>query len=159
MLCGMFLRRHRRTVKGEGYEYWRLVKTVRTAQGPRPEIVACLGKTPGLESRPRHGWEAVADLLAGHTPAVQGPLGENLSAAAPAPWAQVGLRGVRVERVRELGQIYLALALWRRLGWQTLLQARLAAGQADVPWELPACILTVARFCGQRRELEVAERW
>ncbi len=155
----MFLRRNRRTVRGECYEYWTLVKTVRTAQGPRQEIVATLGKEPGLESRTRHGWEAVADLLEGRTPAVQGRLGENLSAAPQAQWAQVDLRGVRVERVREFGQVYRALALWRRLGLQTLLEEILAAGQADVPWELTACILTVARFCGQRSELEVAERW
>lgn len=155
----MFLRRNRRTVKGECYEYWTLVKTVRTAQGPRQEIVACLGKTPGLESRTRHGWEAVADLLEGRTPAVQGQLGENLSAAPPAQWAQVDLRGLRVERVREFGQVYLALSLWRRLGLHTLLQELLAVGHEDVPWELTACILTVARFCGQRSELEVAERW
>jgi transposase len=155
----MFLRRNRRKVKGEYYEYWTLVKTVRTAQGPRQEIVACLGKTPGLDRRTRHGWEAVADLLEGRTPAVQGPLGENLSATPPAQWAQVDLRGIRVERVREFGQIYLALALWRRLGLHTLLQEILAAGQEDVPWDLTACILTVARFCGQRSELEVAERW
>jgi len=155
----MFLRRNRRKVKGEYYEYWTLVKTVRTAQGPRQEIVACLGKTPGLDRRTRHGWAAVADLLEGRTPAVQGQLGENLSAAPPTQWAQVDLRGVRVERVREFGQIYLALALWRRLGLHTLLQEILEAGQEDVPWELTACILTVARFCGQRSELEVAERW
>jgi transposase len=155
----MFLRRNRRKVKGEDYEYWTLVKTVRTAHGPRQEIVACLGKTPGLESRARHGWEAVADLLEGRTPAVQGQLGENLSATPPAQWAQVDLRGVRVERVREFGQIYLALSLWRRLGLHTLLQEILEAGQEEVPWDLTACILTVARFCGQRSELEVAQRW
>jgi hypothetical protein len=28
-----------------------------------------------------------------------------------------------------------------------------------VPWEEVACILTVARFCGNQSELEVAERW
>jgi transposase len=28
-----------------------------------------------------------------------------------------------------------------------------------VPWDLTGCILTLARFCGQRSELEVAERW
>jgi len=39
----MFLRRNRRVVDGESYEYWTLVKTVRTAKGPRQEIVATLG--------------------------------------------------------------------------------------------------------------------
>ena len=65
----MFLRRNRRMVDGECYEYWTLVRTVRTAKGPRQEIVATLGKEPGLESRTRHGWEDVADLLEGRTPA------------------------------------------------------------------------------------------
>ncbi|MFO1490266.1 MAG: IS1634 family transposase [Kiritimatiellia bacterium] len=33
------------------------------------------------------------------------------------------------------------------------------AGRETVPWEEIACILTVARFCGNQSELEVAERW
>jgi hypothetical protein len=78
ILWGMFLRRNRRTVNGECYEYWTLVKTVRTAKGPRQEIVATLGKEPGLESRTRRGWEQVADLLERRTPAVQGQLGQPL---------------------------------------------------------------------------------
>jgi transposase len=156
----MFLRRNCRTVNGECYEYWTLVKTVRTAKGPRQEIVATLGKEPGLESRSRHGWEQVADLLEGRTPVpLQGELGHPLSAAPQAQWAQVDLRGVRVERVREFGQVYLGLSLWRRLGLHTLLKEIVEPGQEDGPWELTACILTLARFCGQRSELEVAERW
>ena len=156
----MFLRRNRRTVDGETYDYWTLVKTVRTARGPRQQVVATLGKEPGLESRTRHGWEEVADLLEGRAPVVQGRLGESLAEAAPRPqWAQVDLRGVRVERVRDFGQVYLALSLWRRLGLHTLLGELIAPGAEEVPWELTACILTLARFCGQRSELEVAERW
>jgi transposase len=156
----MFLRRNRRTLNGECYEYWTLVKTVRTAKGPRQEIVATLGKEPGLESVTRHGWEQVADLLEGRTPAaVQGQLGQELSAGAPPQWAQVDLSGVRVERVREFGQVYLGLSLWRRLGLHTLLREIIEPGQEEVPWDVMACILTLARFCGQRSELEVAERW
>lgn len=155
----MFLRRNRRIVQGQSYDYWTLVKTVRTAQGPRQAVVATLGKEPGLESRSRHGWEAVADLLEGRTPGGQGELGQALAPEPAAQWAQVDLRGVRVERVREFGQVYLALSLWRRLGLHTLLRELMKAGQEAVPWELTACILTVARFCGQRSELEVAERW
>jgi hypothetical protein len=157
----MFLRRNRRTLNGECYEYWTLVKTVRTAKGPRQEIVATLGKEPGLESQTRHGWEQAADLLEGRTPGpVQGQLGQELSAEPPPPqWAQVDLSGVRVERVREFGQVYLGLSLWRRLGLHTLLREIIEPGQEEVPWDLTACILTLARFCGQRSELEVAERW
>jgi transposase len=161
MLVGMFLRRNRRTVEGETYEYWTLVKTVRTAAGPRQQVVATLGKEPGLESRTRHGWEEVADLLAGRAPRpVQGRLGEPLAESTPRPqWAQVDLDGVRVERVRDFGQVYLALSLWRRLGLHTLLGELIEPGAEQVAWELTACILCLARFCGQQSELEVAERW
>ena len=156
----MFIRRNRRTVGGETYDYWTLVKTVRTARGPRQEIVATLGKEPGLETRSRQGWEDVADLLEGREPvSTQGELGQPLCRAARPQWAQVDLRGVRVERVRDFGQVYLGLSLWRRLGLHTLLQEVIAAGREEVAWELTACILTLARFCGQRSELEVAERW
>jgi len=156
----MFIRRNRRTVNGETYEYWTLVRTIRTAKGPRQEIVATLGKEPGLESRARYGWEEMAELLEGGTPApTQGQLGQELLPAPRPQWAQVDLNGVRVERVRDFGQVYLALSLWRRLGLHTLLQEILPTGREEVPWELTACILTLARFCGQKSELEVAERW
>lgn len=156
----MFLRRNRRTVDGQTYEYWTLVRTVRTAKGPRQEVIASLGKTPGLDQRSRHGWESIADLLEGRSPTPkQGQLGQSLSQEPPPQWAQVDLRGVSVERVRDFGQIYLALSLWRRLGLHTLLRQIIEPGGEEVPWELTACILTIARFCGQQSELEVAERW
>lgn len=156
----MFLRRNRRIVDGETYEYWTLVRTVRTARGPRQEVVATLGKEPGLDSRTRHGWEDVADLLEGRAPAPeQGQLGRPMPEPARPQWMQVDLRSVRVERVRDFGQVYLALSLWRRLGLHRLLRELIEPGQEEVSWELTACILTLARFCGQRSELEVAERW
>ena len=138
MLAAMFLRRNRRIVDGECYDYWTLVKTVRTASGPRQQVVATLGKELGLESRTRHGWEEVADLLEGRAPVpVQGRLGEPLAESAPRPqWAQVDLRGLRVERVRGFGQCYLALALWRRLGLHTLLAELIPPGREAVSWEL-----------------------
>lgn len=156
----MFLRRNRRTVDGQTYDYWTLVRTVRTAKGPRQEVVASLGKTPGLDQRSRHGWESVADLLEGRSPAPrQAELGQLLPEEPPPQWAQVDLRGVRVERVRDFGQVYLALSLWRRLGLHKVLQAIIEPGAETVPWELTVCILTLARFCDQKSELEVAERW
>jgi len=156
----MFLRRNRRMVDGQTYEYWTLVRTVRTAKGPRQEVVASLGKTPGLDQRSRHGWDNVADLLEGRCPAArQGELGQRFAEEPQAEWAQVDLRGVSVERVRDFGQIYLALSLWRRLGLHQILKELIEPGREEVPWELTACILTIARFCDQKSELEVAERW
>ena len=153
----MYLRRHRRTVKGSTYEYWTLVESRRSASGPRQHTVASLGKLPGLDEQVQTGWEHLEDLLEGRNPVRQLEL-SGAQRAEPS-WQPVDVRGVRVERVREFGEVYLALSLWRRLGLHTLLQELLPAGREEVPWERVACLLTVARFCAQRSELGVAERW
>jgi len=154
----MYLRRHRRTVNATTYEYWTLVESRRTASGPRQHTVATLGKLPGLDGQVHAGWEALDELLAGRRPSQQLELGEEAPAAVPL-WQEVDVRGVRVERVREFGEVYLALALWRRLGLQELLNELLPCGREEVPWERIACLLTLARFCAQKSELGVAERW
>jgi transposase len=154
----MYLRRHRRTVDGATYEYWTLVESRRTASGPRQHTVATLGKLPGLDEQVQTGWDTIDDLLEGRTPARQ----LELSGQSPAPetlWREVNVRGVRVERVREFGQMYLALSLWRRLGLHTLLNKLIPPGREDVCWERTACLLTIARFCAQESELGVAQRW
>jgi transposase len=159
---GVFLRRNRRIRNGESYEYWSLMRTVRTAKGPRHELVATLGKAPGLDDQARHGWERIGDLLEGRdVDAVQGELGQPWPARAAdgLGWRAVDLSSLRIERVRGFGEAYLALALWRRLGLHTLLNELIEPGRESVPWELIACILTTARFCGNLSELEVAERW
>jgi transposase len=154
----MYLRRHRRTDKGTTYEYWTLVESRRTACGPRQHTVATLGKLPGLDESVHAGWEALDDLLLGRPSAKQLPL-SGKAPADPPLWCEVDVRGVRVERVREFGEVYLALALWRRLGLHTLLQELIPSGREEVPWEQIACLLSVARFCAQPSELGVAERW
>jgi len=159
ILRGVYLRRNRRTVEGETYECWTVVESRRTARGPRQHIVATLGKLPGLDEGVQRGWSALDALLEGREPATQLPLPGVAPAAAAPCWREVEVRGTRVERVREFGEVYLALALWRRLGLHTVLRELLGVGREAVPWETVACLLTVARFCGQLSELGVAERW
>lgn len=155
----MYLRRNRRTLDGETYECWTLVESRRTARGPRQHIVATLGKLPGLDDSVQRRWSDIDALLEGRDATAQLPL-PGMAPAVPAPsWREVDVRGTRVERVREFGEVYLALALWRRLGLHTVLGELLDAGREEVPWETVACLLTVARFCGQLSELGVAERW
>ena len=159
----MYLRRHRRQVGSETYEYWTLVESRRTASGPRQHTVANLGKLPGLDATVRAGWESIDELLEGKAAPKQLPLSVPKPAEEPAEtkpqWREVDVRGVRVERVREFGEVYLGLCLWRRLGLHTLLAELIPAGREEVPWERVACLLTVARFCAQPSELGVAERW
>jgi transposase len=154
----MYLRRHRRTVDGSTYEYWTLVESRRTASGPRQHTVANLGKLPGLAENVHAGWEAIDELLSGRPPARQLAFNAE-NPPAPGPWREVDVRGVRVERAREFGEVYLALSLWRRLGLHQLLEELIPAGREEVSWERIACLLVIARFCAQPSELGVAERW
>ena len=159
----MFLRRHRKRVAGEVYDSWTLCEAVRTAKGPRQRIVATLGKLDQVETA-EAGWEELDALLEGRPrPPRQMKLGEAMMPAqegsAVARWEQVDLRGVRVEQARDFGEVYLGLALWRRLQLHTLLAELIEPGEEEVPWPVVAGILTVARFCAQRSELSVAEHW
>jgi hypothetical protein len=154
----MYLKRNRRGA----YEYWTLVQNERTARGPRQRVVAHLGKGPGLDEAERRGGEDLDALLEGRRPARQPELWDRPPSrpqGRPPLWAQVDLNGVRVERVRDFGAVYLALSLWRRLGLHRLLRELIDDGREAIEWELVACILTLGRFCAQRSEREVAERW
>ncbi len=153
----MFLRRHRKHAGGETYEYWSLVRTVRTARGPRHQVVARLGKLDGEEAAAARGWNDLDALLEGRRSATQLELGAQ-PPSAPL-WRQVDLSGVRVERLRQFGRVYLGLALWRRLGLHTRLQQLLPVGREEIGWEQMACVLTLGRFCAQPSELSLAERW
>jgi hypothetical protein len=89
----MFLRRHRKHTDGETYQYWSLVKTVRTARGPRHQVVARLGKLDGAEVGGARSWQDVDALLAGRPPATQ----LELDPGPPPPpvpcWREVDLSG------------------------------------------------------------------
>jgi hypothetical protein len=160
----VFLRRHRKEVDGESYEYWSLCQSIRTAQGPRQKIVATLGKLEESAVPEAAEWEELEALLEGRKPQPrQMVFGEapadRAAAAAVARWELVDVRGVRVERGRDFGAVYLGLALWRRLGLHTLLERLIEPGEEEVPWPVVAAVLTLARFDGQRSELGIAERW
>ena len=156
----MFLKRQTRVKNGEKYEYWELVRTVRTGSGPRHETVAYLGKMDECEAKRRYGWSDIDALLEGREPDIQLELDLPCVPAAPEPeWRRVNVRGVRVERVREFGRVWAALAVWRRLGLHRLLAERLPSGRESAGWDAVACVLAAARFCAQTSELSVAERW
>jgi len=61
----MYLRPNFRTIGGVRYESWTLVKSVRTARGPRQDVVATIGKLPGLDEEARVGWEEIGRILDG----------------------------------------------------------------------------------------------
>jgi len=151
----MYLRRHRRKKKDETYEYWTLVESVRTHEGPRQRIVATLGKLPGLCEEARVGWEHIREVLDGRLHQ------SDLLNAEPEPpaWATVDTSRARVERLRRFGEVYMGLALWRRLKLDAFFEEAMDEGRAEIAWGTTACILTLARFCAPSSELQVAEFW
>ena len=163
----MFLRRKSKTIRGVGYSYWHLCRTVRTERGPRQQVVGSLGKLDERElASLRGGWDDLPALLRGEAPAPRPrtPPLPGFESSGPddsvvPQWEQADLAGLRVERSRDFGESYLALSLWHRLGLDQLLAELLPEGRESVAWSHIAALLTVARFCGQPSELGVAEQW
>jgi len=151
----MYLRPHKKTKNGTVYEYWSLVKSVRTERGPRQRIVASIGKMPGLDRRTRLGWDQIGAALDGRIR--QADLFEQDDHEPE--WATVDVSRVRVERMRDFGDVYLALALWRRLHLDRFFDEQMASGKEEIPWAQVACILSLARFCAPSSELKIAEHW
>lgn len=154
----MFLRRKRKRVGGVDYDYWALCESVRTATGPRQRVVATLGKLDGQEVDHEAGWSDVGDLLEGRRPARQLTLDRKIADRSPR-WEVADVANLRVERVRDFGQAWLGLSLWRRLGLHKLLDELIPKGREQVGWSDLASVLTVARFCAQSSELGIAEHW
>ena len=151
----MFLKPNRKKSGGVTYEYWTLVESVRTPTGPRQRTVATLGKLPGLETDARVGWEHIRDILNGRL------CQRDLLEAKPDPpqWATVDTSRTRVERLRHFGEVYLGLALWRRLKLDAFFDDAMEAGHEEIAWGTVACILVLARFCAPSSELQIANFW
>ena len=156
----MFLRRCTRRKNGKTHSYWALVESYRTAKGSRQRVVSYLGE---LQASEQSGWAKLGRHLSGEQ-AVRRP---QLSLFDP-PWCDerrddepvlVRLSGVRFERLRDFGDVWLAWGLWRMLELDVLLERLIARGREDVSWSTIAAILTIARFCEPASELHIEEKW
>jgi len=61
--------------------------------------------------------------------------------------------------VRQFGNCWLGLELWKRLGLDRFFEARLDDEPADVPWSRVAALLAINRLCAPSSELGIEERW
>jgi transposase len=147
----MYLRHTTRKKDGKVHRYWRLVRSVRVGQRVIQQTVTHLGE---LDEHGRLGARAFARTLIG-TPE-QATLFDDGSSHLTVP---VRLKGIRVERSRQFGDVYLALALWRGTGLAQLCEELLPAGKEQVPWEKIAAVLIAARLCEPSSELHIAEDW
>jgi transposase len=152
----MFLRRNTKNKGGVDYECWTLVESVRTVRGPRQRIVATIGKLPGLEREERIGWDEIGRILSGKLRPHPGLFDQIED---PPSWAAINLSGVRVERLRHFGDVYLGLLLWNRLGFAEFCREQMMSGREEIPWSIMAAVLVLARFCAPSSELQIAESW
>jgi transposase len=150
----MFLRKLWREKDGKRHQYWALAETYRTARGPRQRIVAWLGELS--ESRAA-SWKRVAKELDGEAEDPPG-LFDDDGSEAPAR-IQVDTRRVRIERVRDFGDAYLAWELWRKLELDRLLERLMPSGREEVAWKDVAALLVMARFCEPSSELKIETSW
>ena len=152
----MFLKRISIRKNGKGHTYWALVKSVRTPRGPRHQVVSYLGE---LEPGERAGWANVGCIAKWPQPAQLG-LFDTAGPADPVPEkVEVLIRGARVERTRDFGDIYLGLLLWQTLELDKLLDRKIERGRSRISWPLMAALLTLARFCEPSSELHIADTW
>jgi transposase len=147
----MYLRHTIRKKDGKVHRYWRLVRSVRVGRRVIQQTVAHLGE---LDDRGRLEARAFARRLIG-TPEEAGLFDDGCRDVAVA----VRLKGVRIERSRQFGNVYLALALWRGTGLAELCEKLLPVGKEQVAWEKMAAVLVAARLCEPSSELHIAEDW
>lgn len=152
----MFLKRIRVAVNGKRHTYWTLVKSIRTARGPRHRVVAYLGE---LRPAERAGWANFARIV-NHRPEPKLPLFDTAKSNERVPdKIEVRVRSARVERTRDFGVVYLGLTLWRALKLDMLLERSISRNREGIPWSVVGAILTLARFCEPSSELHIADTW
>ena len=154
----MFLRELRPKKDGKQHSYWSLVETVRTPEGPRQRTLCYLGE---LNSSTQARWQKTIEVFNEHGESRQLKL---FPSAVEPPSddpnvARVLLDKVRLERARQLGNCFLGLELWQRLGLDDFWERLLDHEPAEVPWSRVAAVLAINRLCAPGSELAIEERW
>ena len=147
----MYLRHVIRKKDGKVHRYWSLVRSVRVGRRVIQQVVAHLGE---LDEHGRVEARALARRLIGAPEQAQ--LFSDGSEHLTVP---VRLKSIRIERSRQFGDVYLALALWRGSGLEDLCQRLLPIGKERISWAKMAAVLVTARFCAPSSELHIAEDW
>jgi transposase len=147
----MYLRHTTLRKDGKVHRYWRLVRSVRVGRRVIQQTMAHLGE---IDEHGRVEARALARQLIGSPEQAQ--LFDDDSTRVP---VAVRLEGIRVERSRRFGDVYLALALWRGMGLEELCERLLPSGQERIAWSKTAAVLVAARFCEPSSELHIAEDW
>jgi len=142
----MFLRASTRKKDGKTHRYWRLVENERVGRRVIQRTVAQLGE---LDAQGRLRARVLARQLIGSPE--QGHLFDDGHADVAVP---VRLKGIRIERPRQFGDVYLALALWRGTGLEELCESLVPQGKEQVGWSKMISVLVAARLWTASRTKE-----
>jgi len=144
----MYLRKISIKKDGKDHPYWALVESYRTPKGPRQRVISYLGE---MDASGRLG---IKNAVTGQT-SYQKDMFEDQEPE----WVEINVRGVRTEKVRDFGDIWLAFQLIRRLGLYEFFKKVMPSVRARVAWADLACVLTISRFCNPSSELYIAEHF
>lgn len=147
----MYLRYTTIRKNGKVHKYWRLVRSVRRGSKVRQETVAQLGE---LDAEGRVAARELAQSFGGVDR--QRRLFEEEPDAA---LVQVDVGKLRLERNRRFGDVWVAWKVWQALGLDEWLAKRMPRGREDIPWDVMAAVLVIARLCEPSSELQIAEDW
>jgi transposase len=151
----VYLRHTRRRKDGKTHVYWQLVRSVRRGRKVVQQSVAQLGE---LDAEGRARAEELARSITGHAGEhSQGQLFDDNE--KPTGSVAVKLDGIRLERSRSFGAVWLGWILWRALKLDEPCERLLASQRETVSWAEVIAILVIGRLCEPSSELHVAERW
>jgi hypothetical protein len=143
----------RKTVRksGKTHEYWLLVRSVRTWQRVRQEVVAQLGK---VDARARRRARALVDRITGRHlhPSLFEPEDD-----ARERYELVRVKDVKLERARRFGVVIVGLTLWHALKLDDALDAVMPPGREDIAWSTLAAAMGTCRLCMPTSDLHLAE--
>src|SRR5262245_2169138 len=122
----MYLRHTIRRKDGKVHRYCLMVRSDRVGRRVIQQTVAQLGE---LDERGRIEARVLARRLIGAPE--QTALFNDGSEHQTVP---VRLKGIRIERSRQFGDVYLALALWRGMGLEDLCERLLPIGKERIAW-------------------------
>jgi transposase len=147
----MYLRYASITKNGKTHTYWRLVRSVRVGRKVKQQIVAHLGE---LDAQGRIAARHLAESLVGMDR--QPGLFDDETPAEP---ITIDTSRLRLERGRRFGDVWLACKLWHALGLDRWFENHMPRGRENVPWDVMAAVLVIARLCEPSSELHIAEDW
>lgn len=155
----MFLRRYCRTKDGKKHFYYALVECVRTAAGPRQNVVAHLGE---LNHDQERRWQRTVTFYNRQGDAQQlrlFPDDDEIPLPDDPDVVRIRLGSVGWRNGRRFGDVWLAHWLWRYVGLDKIVARRLPQGKETVAPADMVAIEVINRLCQPCSEFALAEHW